>query len=235
MEQWAAETQEHASQARLLNLLCGACVNGDLEAVVRYMKGGSGSVGDAASAPVTEEMLSKHCCGLDAIASPLYYAAGGVDNIKVVTTLLDAYPFLLNLPNKYGSTPLHWAAFNGHIEAVKLFLSKGADANVQSGHADRPLTGACDRGHERIAEVLLASGATMDYVDSDGKSPMLRACAKGHLRVIILLLQVKKKQCKQKGLANCKTLIDANTLAWAANYQGNEENIKSSIRLILEA
>jgi len=97
-----------------------------------------------------------------------------------------------------------------------------------------PLRYAVMKGHDKVVEVLLANGATMDYSDTDGRSPLFRSCARGNLRVVMLLLQAKKKQCKQKGLANCRTLIDEKTLVWAANYQGREESVQSSARLILD-
>lgn len=36
----------------------------------------------------------------------------------------------LNLQNTSGNTPLHWAALNGHLPAVKLLTEAGADPTV---------------------------------------------------------------------------------------------------------
>lgn len=36
----------------------------------------------------------------------------------------------LNLQNASGNTPLHWAALNGHLSAVKLLVGAGADTTV---------------------------------------------------------------------------------------------------------
>lgn len=43
---------------------------------------------------------------------------------------------LVNHGNKEGNTPLHWAAYNGHLEVVKTLLGSGADMWVKNsaGH-----------------------------------------------------------------------------------------------------
>ena len=238
MEARVQETQEHALQANNVSLFCGACVNEDMVAVHGFIHG------NATYTAIPEAMLRKHCTGIDAHSSPLYYAAG-TENTKLVTALCDAYPFLIGLSNKYGATPLHWAAFNGRTEVVKILLSKGADLNAQSNFDDRPLTGACERGHDRIVDIFIAHGACLDYTDAEGKSPLYRACVKGHLRVVILLLQALKKNNKNEG-----TIVDAKLVAWAKAFQanpsnfspfptpgmgGHHEDVKTSIRLVLDS
>lgn len=37
---------------------------------------------------------------------------------------------LVNLQNNEGNTPLHWAALNGHLEAVELLVKSGGDCKV---------------------------------------------------------------------------------------------------------
>jgi hypothetical protein len=43
---------------------------------------------------------------------------------------------ILNAQNKAGNTALHWAALNGHLEAVKVLLEQGGDPTItnQRGH-----------------------------------------------------------------------------------------------------
>ena len=43
---------------------------------------------------------------------------------------------ILNAQNKAGNTALHWAALNGHLEAVKVLLDEGSDPTItnQKGH-----------------------------------------------------------------------------------------------------
>lgn len=43
---------------------------------------------------------------------------------------------ILNAQNAAGNTALHWAALNGHLEAVKVLLDEGSDPTItnQKGH-----------------------------------------------------------------------------------------------------
>lgn len=39
---------------------------------------------------------------------------------------------ILNLQNRSGNTALHWAALNGHLEAVKILVASGANSSVRN-------------------------------------------------------------------------------------------------------
>ena len=39
-----------------------------------------------------------------------------------------------NVRAEDGSTPLHWAAINGHVEAVAALLMAGADPNLRNDY-----------------------------------------------------------------------------------------------------
>lgn len=57
------------------------------------------------------------------------------------------YPLDLNLQNTSGNTPLHWASLNGHLEAVELLVSAGADTEVKN-HAGRNAGGEAENGEK---------------------------------------------------------------------------------------
>ena len=44
--------------------------------------------------------------------------------------LLDREPALLNTQEEDGQTALHYAAFNGHSDLVKLLIDRGADSSI---------------------------------------------------------------------------------------------------------
>lgn len=39
---------------------------------------------------------------------------------------------ILDAQNAWGNTPLHWAALNGHLEAVKALLAAGASIGIKN-------------------------------------------------------------------------------------------------------
>ena len=57
------------------------------------------------------------------------FAAIKAGDLDTVTELLDGDPTLLDVRDKAGATPLHYAALNGHREIVRLLVNKGADVN----------------------------------------------------------------------------------------------------------
>ena len=63
---------------------------------------------------------------------------------------------IVNLSNNSGNTPLHWAALNGHLEAVKLLVSAGADTTKTNLAEHDAITEAERSGNVEVAEWLLS-------------------------------------------------------------------------------
>jgi ankyrin repeat protein len=75
-----------------------------------------------------------------------------------------------------GLTPLHFAAREGRIEAVKALLEAGADINQQTvGDKATPILIATINGHFDLAAVLLEKGADPNAAQHNGATPLYAA------------------------------------------------------------
>ena len=57
-----------------------------------------------------------------------------------------------------GSTPLHIALQNGHLDAARLLLERGAEVDQTRKDGATSLYIACEKGHVEAARLLLDNG-----------------------------------------------------------------------------
>jgi ankyrin repeat protein len=87
--------------------------------------------------------------------------------------------------------PIHFAAREGHLEAVRLLLDAGADPDAEF-HGDDPVTVARDRGHEEVAALLEASRAPRGRVrPADADHAIHVAAAAGDVAQVSALLDAE--------------------------------------------
>jgi ankyrin repeat protein len=53
-----------------------------------------------------------------------------------------------------GATPLHYAADNGHVEAMQLLVQLGVDKDAKGPKGFTPLQWAAGNGHVEVMRVL---------------------------------------------------------------------------------
>jgi ankyrin repeat protein len=87
----------------------------------------------------------------------------------------------------YDYTPLHVAAWQGHLDIARLLLSKGAAIEANSDFGT-PLHVAANYGHAKFAELLLDDGANVEAQTKDRVTPLHEAASKCQLDVLKLLL-----------------------------------------------
>ena len=79
---------------------------------------------------------------------------------------------LVNANDRFGHTPLHYAAFKGNARFVDYLLRNGGDPNVRGRHDSTPLHSAAWGRNMAVAEVLLEDGADVDASTDEGETPV---------------------------------------------------------------
>jgi ankyrin repeat protein len=74
--------------------------------------------------------------------------------------------FTLLLRNTDGSTPLHLACYNGHIDIVNILLKCNSSVNLCNTDGSTPLHLACYNGNIDIVNILLKcnSSVNVNYI-----------------------------------------------------------------------
>uniref|UniRef100_A0A3B3TEW2 Ankyrin repeat domain 6b n=1 Tax=Paramormyrops kingsleyae TaxID=1676925 RepID=A0A3B3TEW2_9TELE len=73
---------------------------------------------------------------------------------------------------KYGRTPLHLAAYKGHLEVVRILLKAGCDLDVQDDGDQTALHRAAVVGNSDIIATLVQEGCALDRQDKDGNTAL---------------------------------------------------------------
>lgn len=103
----------------------------------------------------------------------LHYAAGPDLNLGKAKRLIAAGADV-NLADKHGFTPLHFAAQENSAEAVRLLSAAGAAVDPPDEFGDTPLWRAISkcRGDGAVIKLLREAGADPYYTNKSGVSPI---------------------------------------------------------------
>jgi len=105
-----------------------------------------------------------------------------------VKAILEECPLLVNAKDSNGITPLHTAAFWGHIEIAKYLIRKDGDVNAKDNDGETPLYIAALIGRKEMAEMFIDSGADINVRTNTDTTPLHIAAAGGKKEVVKLLI-----------------------------------------------
>jgi ankyrin repeat protein len=134
---------------------------------------------------------------------PDVFVAAIVGDAERLRVLLKENPAQVRGKNAGGLSPLHLAAREGHVEAVRILIANGADVKaVEDRYYERtPLHLAVVAAKPAAVAVLLDSGADANARDSEGDTALHLAAWSGNEELIKLLL-ARKANCDVKDNAN---------------------------------
>jgi len=92
-----------------------------------------------------------------------------------------------------GTTPLHWAVYNGDAEQVRSLIKSGADVNARNDYGSTPLTEAAETGNVDIIGQLLKAGADPQSSNDDGQTALMILARTSNTAAADLLLKHRAK------------------------------------------
>ncbi|HEY6987877.1 MAG TPA: ankyrin repeat domain-containing protein [Bryobacteraceae bacterium] len=103
---------------------------------------------------------------------------------------IDRNPALLEAHSSDGWTPLHLAAFFGHVGLANALVDRGAAVNSRSTNPmkNTPLHAASAGGHLTLVELLLKRGANPNATQEGGWTALHGAAQSGHREMVEALL-----------------------------------------------
>jgi uncharacterized protein len=77
-------------------------------------------------------------------------------------TATQAEPPYIDAQNSFGNTALHWACLGGHLDIVKLLLSRGASPAIANDKDQIPLDLAAFNNHMHVVDYFLSQSKDME-------------------------------------------------------------------------
>ena len=106
-----------------------------------------------------------------ASAASLVEAAKSGDGAAAIAMVKDKAG--VNVAEKDGTTPLHWAVYHNDVPLIDALLKAGAKAAVANDYGSTPLSEAAIAGNPEVIGKLLKAGADPNAENADGQTPLM--------------------------------------------------------------
>ena len=142
---------------------------------------------------------------VDSKGYSLCHVAAQYGQTEILYHAFMRYNLDLDAPDADGRTPLHWAAYKGHTDSVKLLIMTGADVTRMDTEGCSPLHWASIKGHTDACMALLQGGSEdmLETVEGSGMTPSQLAIEKGHrglgLNLAEYRLHVEASERRRRG------------------------------------
>lgn len=94
------------------------------------------------------------------------------NRLSTVNSLLSTDATLVHCCDEDGYSPLHRAAYSGHVAVAQALLRAGSKVNARTIDGWTPLHSACRWSHVSVASFLLLHGAQLNAQTNGGLTPL---------------------------------------------------------------
>lgn len=129
-----------------------------------------------------------------------------------VARIIKENPAMRDARTGLGSTPLHLAATNPDVSALKALLAAGANVNAKDDDGNTPLHMAAYTNRIEAAKVLLEAGADVNIKTTAGRTPMAMARKSRADEIAGLISLWVLKGCKSGGKCEQASTYDLKRL-----------------------
>ena len=99
---------------------------------------------------------------------------------------------MINANDRFGHSPLHYAAYRGNAYIVDYLLRHGGDPNTRGNHLSTPLHSAAWGRNQEVVELLLEDGAEVDAMTDEQETPIMTATLRGQLETVETFLAYQR-------------------------------------------
>lgn len=132
------------------------------------------------------------------------------NDIQAVKICLKTIGYPVNIQDKYGKTPLIYAAIKGNKKIARLLLFRGANPNICDIHHNTALFWAVQNPY--LVKILLKKGANPNVANDRGRTPLIWSACFHQTESAKLLL-------KYGAHINHQDHDGCTAALWAAEYQ----------------
>ena len=124
---------------------------------------------------------------------------------EVVTELVSVHGCSIDCKDQFQHIPLHYAAYNGHLEVTKYFLEQMGSLPLGNFKGETPLHLACSNGHVNVVQYLINEAhCDPSCMTRNDRTPLHYASLNGHVNVVQYL--INKAHCDPSCVtSNCYT------------------------------
>ncbi|XP_038061250.1 serine/threonine-protein phosphatase 6 regulatory ankyrin repeat subunit B-like [Patiria miniata] len=121
--------------------------------------------------------------------------ASAIGNTMKVQEIISRHPELVKFQNKQGQTPLHTAAYGGHVGAVDALVTNDAPLERQDKEGQTPLASAVDGNEPKVVRYLLEAGSKINASNKMSFTPLYLATLHDQQKCVEILLERWPEAC----------------------------------------